>query len=130
MTVKTVTGLKEVTGLEVTYKKRKVIIDPDEVYKLAQLHCSTRDMGEWFGVDHKILLDHFSELIKRGKEDTRQKLRAKQLEVAMKGNVPMLIWMGKQVLKQAQDPAIEDLAQEDIQDFIQPIIIKEEGSNA
>jgi hypothetical protein len=36
------------------------------------------------------------------------RLRRKQIEVAMKGNAVMLIWLGKQILSQSDTPITEE----------------------
>jgi hypothetical protein len=43
---------------------------------------------------------------KRG--STYVRLRAKQIDLAMRGNVPLLIWLGKQYLEQKDKQEIED----------------------
>lgn len=45
--------------------------------------------------------------IERGRAKGRRSLQAKQFEVAMKGNVSMLIWLGKQLLGQKDSVNIE-----------------------
>lgn len=54
-------------------------------------------------VDRRIKERHncrFSEYRDRKLEPLRMNLFKKQIELALKGNVPMLIWMGKQLLGQ------------------------------
>ncbi len=53
---------------------------------------------------------------KRGMDNTNESLRSKQIDVALGGNVGMLIWLGKQRLGQMEprdrrfDEAIADIA--------------------
>ena len=42
----------------------------------------------------------FSKRYKKGAADIRKSLRRKQIEIAKKGNVAMLIWLGKNLLGQ------------------------------
>ena len=41
------------------------------------------------------------------KEEKKKKLQDKQWEVAMEGNVQMLIWLGKQYLGQQNEPPMD-----------------------
>ena len=51
---------------------------------------------------------NFSEYVTKGKEETKQKLRQAQIKAALSGNVAMLIWLGKQMLGQADNPTNVD----------------------
>jgi hypothetical protein len=52
-------------------------------------------MAAVLGCDEKTLSNRFSQAIKEGRETGKMSLKRKQWEVAMKGNVAMLIWLGK-----------------------------------
>jgi len=97
-------------GLEFKSKRKgKVIISEEEVRMLASLHCPVSDMVKYFDVPEATLLTHFRPIINEEKEKTKQKLRAKQLEEAFNGNTTMLVWLGKQMLKQTdQGPKDDD----------------------
>lgn len=45
---------------------------------------------------------NFADVIKKGRERGKSSLRRKQFEMAMNGNVTMLIWLGKQHLGQTE----------------------------
>lgn len=49
----------------------------------------------------------FAELKEQKKENIKTKLAAKQYQIAMKGNVSMLIWLGKQYLEQKDKSEIK-----------------------
>lgn len=93
-----------VTKTGVVIGRNKVVVDPDEVYKLATYHCSIKDISNFFGVPRDTIQYNFGDLIIKGYETTKQSLRMKQIEVAMSGNPTMLIWLGKQMLGQADTP--------------------------
>lgn len=95
-------------GLVVGRAPNQKIIPPDEVYYLASLGCSMREMADWFGVTESTFKYNFSEYVIKGKEETKQRLRQAQLKAAYAGNVAMLIWLGKQMLGQADSPANVD----------------------
>ena len=91
-------------GLVVGRGDNKRIIPPDEVEKLALLHCTNKEIAEFFGITVKTLEYNFAEKIQKARNVTKQRLRRAQLEVALKGNVPMLIWLGKNILSQSDAP--------------------------
>lgn len=101
-------GTVERQGLVVGRGKNKKVVPPDEVYKLASLGCSVTEMSDWFGVSQSTLKYNFSEYIKKGKEHIKQKLRRAQIETAMKGNSALLIWLGKNMLGQSDNPLNND----------------------
>jgi hypothetical protein len=78
----------------------KKIIDPELVRKLASIFCTMNQIGIIVGCSVDTLENRFSDVIKMGRETGRTSLLRKQFEVAMAGNVGMLIWLGKQHLGQ------------------------------
>ena len=91
-------------GLLVGRGANKKVVAPDEVYKLASLGCSVEEMSEWFGVNRETLKYNFSEYIDQGRAEIKQKLRNAQMTAALNGNVTMLIWLGKNLLGQSDNP--------------------------
>lgn len=76
-------------------------VDPKQVFTLAKIGCSLREMSAVCDCSIDTLERRFAEQIEKGRESGKSKLRRKQWQAAMKGNVVMLIWLGKQMLKQA-----------------------------
>ena len=97
-------GTMEKQGLVVGRGDNKRVIPPDEVYKLACLYCSYQEIADWFNIPRETLKYNFRDLIQKGYNATKQGLRRAQIDVAMKGNVTMLIWLGKQMLNQSENP--------------------------
>ena len=97
-------GTMEKQGLVVGRGDNKRIIPPDEVYKLACLHCSDQEIADWFAIPRETLKYNFRDLIQKGYNSTKQQLRKAQIDVALKGNVSMLIWLGKNMLGQSDQP--------------------------
>ena len=91
-------------GLIVGRGDTKRIIPPEEVEKLASYHCTNTEIAEFFDIPIKTLEYNFAKRIQKAKMTTKQRLRRAQLEVALKGNVPMLIWLGKNMLGQSDQP--------------------------
>lgn len=77
-------------------------IDPEKVELLAGCGCTVEEIAAKLGCNASTLYRNFARHIEKGRETGRASLRGKQFEVAMRGNVPMLIWLGKQMLGQAE----------------------------
>lgn len=79
-------------------------IDPEQVKRLARLHCTMNEMASFFDCHIDTLRDNFSNEIAKGKAEGNISLRRKQWQTAVeKGNVVMLIWLGKQMLGQVNE---------------------------
>lgn len=81
---------------------KKIEVDEKILYKLAAMHCTNEEMASFFGICTKTLDKHFGHIVKRGKERGKMSLRRYQWVAAKKGSVPMLIWLGKQLLGQRE----------------------------
>lgn len=73
-------------------------IDPDEVYKLALIHCTVPEIASVVGCHQSVIYDRFSEFLQKGHENGQMSLKRKMHEVAMAGDTKMLIWLSKQRL--------------------------------
>lgn len=82
-------------------------IDPDMVVKLASIGCTTTDIGNVLGCSDQTLNRRFAAELAEGRAKMRNRLRAKQMEVALAGNTTMLIWLGKQILGQSDKQEIK-----------------------
>lgn len=91
-------------GLVVGRGANKKVVPPDEVYKLAAFGCTIEEMSDWFGVNRDTLKYNFSEYIEKGRADVKQRLRNAQIKLALGGNAAMLIWLGKNMLGQSDNP--------------------------
>lgn len=95
-------------GLIVGRAPNQRVIPPDEVYMLASLGCTIREMSDWFDVPESTIKYNFSAYIIKAHEETKQKLRRAQIKAALSGNVTMLIWLGKNMLGQSENPTNTD----------------------
>lgn len=75
-------------------------VDPKLVQDLAALGCKTKEIASVCGVSTDTLERRFAAELSKGKENLKISLRRWQLQAAQKGNVTMLIWLGKQYLEQ------------------------------
>lgn len=91
-------------GLIVGRGSNRRVIPPDEVFKLAALGCTQKEIATWFQIPEETIKYNFHDYIQQGREQTKQRLRQAQLRAAMNGNVTMLIWLGKQMLGQTDQP--------------------------
>jgi hypothetical protein len=94
----------EVMGYQVGRGLRRRIVNPDDVYKLSALGCTDREIARWWDMDENTLRYNFSEVLEKGRIDIKMNLRRAQLDLALKGNAVMLIWLGKNVLGQSDNP--------------------------
>jgi hypothetical protein len=78
--------------------KKKV--DPKMVQDLSAIGCKVVEIARILEVSEDTLNRRFAVEIAKGKENLKMSLRRWQLESAKKGNVTMLIWLGKQYLEQ------------------------------
>ncbi len=83
-------------------------VDTDLLYKLANIHCTMKEMVDIIGVSEDTLKRRYAGIINKGKAEGKMRLRRKQIEVAMQGNAVMLIWLGKQMLSQSDSPIQDD----------------------
>ena len=95
-------GEKTVQGLIVG--RNQAVVPPEEVADLAQIGCSDRDIAEWFGITESTLRYNFSDYLIKGRGCLKQTLRRAQLRVALDGNPTLLIWLGKAILGQRENP--------------------------
>lgn len=88
--------------------RKKVPINQAEAAKLCALMCTEIEIANWFGVSHDTLgrrvrewgYETFGAFFEQHSNKSRVSLRREQMRLAMKGNATMLIWLGKQILKQ------------------------------
>ena len=96
------TATIEVEGVVVGRDKK--VVPPKDVLRLAQMGCKDSEIAEWFGVDENTLRYNFSVELLKGKLALNQSLRQAQIRLALTGNATMLIWLGKNILGQQENP--------------------------
>ena len=88
--------------------RAKTVIPEEQVYELSKLHCTSKEMAEFFSVPLSTFTDNFRDIITKGRLETKQRLRAAQLKLALNGDRSMLIWLGKNILGQSDQPINTD----------------------
>jgi hypothetical protein len=85
--------------------KYKIVIDPIQLGKLAELCCSIEEVAAYFRcgtstIRYRLTRDPLKTVWETGLARGRISLRRAQLQAAHAGDRTMLIWLGKQLLGQ------------------------------
>ena len=82
-------------------------LDYELVERLASKFCTQQDIADTLGVSLRTLHNDalFAQSYTKGITNAKNSLRSKQFDVAMNGNVTMLVWLGKQYLGQREPQA-------------------------
>lgn len=83
-------------------------IDPEQVRKLAAIGCTHEEIASVVGCSQDTIARRFLEDVEYGRSQGKSSLRRKQWEMAMNGNVTMLVWLGKQYLGQSDKQTVEN----------------------
>ena len=79
-------------------------ISDREVLNLASVGCTNEEIAAMLDCGITTLKRRFGPVIKRGRNMARGSLRRAQFKAALAGNATMLIWLGKQLLGQKNEP--------------------------
>ena len=90
-------------------RPKKYDIDTKQVVKLASYGCTVREVANFFGCSEDLIKKSYSQFITKGQDEGKTRLRKLQWTAAEKGNVPMLIWLGKQVLGQTDKQELTEV---------------------
>jgi len=90
-------------------RPKKYNIDKDQVEKLAALGCTNTEIASFFGCSKDLISKSYSTNVTKGREKGKIRLRQMQWKSAEKGSVPMQIWLGKQVLGQADKQEVKEI---------------------
>ena len=81
-------------------KSKKEIKIEKQVQKLASFGLTNKKIAEALAYDENTMKRNFEIFLIKGRANLKQRLKNKQIQVALGGNVVMLIWLGKQYLGQ------------------------------
>ena len=98
----------EVYGYEVGRGLRKKVVVPEDIYKLAALGCTDREIALWFDIKEDTLRYNFAEILAKGREDIKMALRNAMIKNALGGNAVMQIWLSKNWLGMSDNPSQSD----------------------
>lgn len=81
------------------------VVPQDDVEMWASLGCTDKEIADYYGVNEDTFRYNCGAALINGRHQLRTGLRRAQLRVAMEGNPTMLIWLGKNMLKQSDQGA-------------------------
>ena len=81
-------------------------IDKTKVEQLASFGCTNTEIASFFNVNESTIRRSYAEYLTKGRDKGKIRLRQMQWKAAEGGNVSMLIWLGKQVLGQSEQPTL------------------------
>ena len=90
-------------------RPKKYDIDPLQVEKLAGYGCTNTEIAGVYGCSADLIDKSYSEFLTKGRANLKKRLRKAQLDAALSGNSPMLIWLGKQMLGQVDRQEVEHI---------------------
>lgn len=73
-------------------------IDPDQVYRLAEIHCTVKEIASILNCSEDTIFERFSDTLHRGWNHGQMSLKRKMHKIALddEGDGKMLIWLSKQ----------------------------------
>ena len=89
-------------------RPKKYKIDIKQVENLAKFGCTNIEIAQFFGCSSDLIDKSYSEFTTKGRAQQKLRLRQLQWKSAEGGNVTMQIWLGKQILGQAESPITTD----------------------
>ena len=84
-------------------RPKKHDIDTKQLQNLARLGCTNTEIADFFGRSENTIR-RYGEYLTKGRAECKMRLRQMQWRSAEKGNVTMQIFLGKQMLGQADSP--------------------------
>ena len=89
-------------------RPKKYEIEPKKVEQLASFGCTNIEIASFFGCDESLIRKSYSEFLTKGRNKGKIRLRQLQWKSAENGNVPMQIWLGKNLLHQSDNPTLDE----------------------
>src|SRR6266849_10197427 len=87
-------------------------IDLKELERLCAIQCTDEEIAAWFSVstrtiERRRLEPEFAEVMTRGRAKGRISVRRMQMKMLEEGNATMGVWLGKQILGQADQVSLD-----------------------
>ena len=98
----------EVYGYEVGRGLKKRVVTPEDVYKLAALGHTDREIATWFSIEESTLRYNFSEIMAKGRQEMKTSLRQAMFKNALNGNAALQIFLAKNMLGMSDNPTNTD----------------------
>ena len=90
-------------------RPKKYEIPKDKIEQLASFGCTNTEIASFFDCSETTLTRNYGGFLTKGRDKGKIRLRQLQWKQAEKGNVSMLIWLGKQVLGQTDRQEVEHI---------------------
>ena len=90
-------------------RPKKYKLDTEKVEQLAGFGCTNTEIASFFGCSENTIRRSYGEYLTKGRDKGKIRLRQLQWRAAERGNVSMMIWLGKQVLGQTDRQEIEHI---------------------
>ena len=87
-------------------RPKKYNLDTKQGEQLAGFGCTDTEIASFFDISRTTLERNYEHYLTKGRESGKIRLRQYQWSAAKKGNVAMLIWLGKQLLNQSDKQEI------------------------
>ena len=84
-------------------------LDGAQIEQLSGFGCTNVEISSFFGCSESTLTRNYGVFLTKGREKGKIRLRQLQWKAANSGNISMLIWLGKQILGQADKQAVEHI---------------------
>ena len=97
----------------------KIELDSEQVEKLASIGCTVIEIADFFKCSDDTIHRNYAAELDKGRAKLKISLRQMQIDAAQRGNVAMMIWLGKQLLGQV------DRAQLDVHKIPDDVFIEE-----
>jgi len=91
-------------GIWVGRGEDRRLVDPEMVWIMAELGCPDAEIATYIGVSETTLKYNFSGYMAKARTQLKMKLRRAQIQTALKGQPTMLVWLGKNMLGQTDNP--------------------------
>ena len=114
----------------------KKVINQKQFESLCAIQCTQEEICNVLDVTDKTLTRwcnevynlSFSEVYEQKRDIGRMSLRRNQFKLAEGGNTTMQIWLGKQVLKQSENPVMDNIKLKELELKIKEFELKEKLS--
>lgn len=98
----------EVYGYQVGRGRTRRVVNPDDVFGLAALGCSDREIATWFDIKEDTLRYNFADIMAKGRQEMKTALRNAMFKNAMNGNAALQIFLAKNFLNMSDNPTNTD----------------------
>ena len=103
--------------IPINMPRPKLELDAPTIERLASYGLTGEEIADALGCSRQTLYARFSDSLKRGHSDLKISLKRAQVSAALKGNIVMLVWLGKQYLNQREPIRISEITDEELRAY-------------